>query len=118
MRKVFLLTIFTTLIFLASCGGSNTEGGNTATSETSCKHEGAFNCKENAVLKCENNEWQKIEQCGENQKCNAVKGICEASGNGDSTPENPDTDDADSAPDGGDSQPENSDSAPGCCPWC
>ena len=81
MKNFFVsLTLFTALIFFVSCGGSNTEGGNTATSETSCKHEGAFNCKENAVLKCENNEWQKIEQCTEDQECNPVKGICETVG--------------------------------------
>lgn len=113
MKKI--LIFIAALIFAVGCGGGNS--GEPA-SDTSCANNGAFNCKNNALMQCENNEWQKIEQCAEDQKCNAVKGICENKGdtgpdNGDS--DNPDTDDSDTNPnqdtdtDSSDTKPENPD---------
>ncbi len=116
MKSIFILLAILSFTVISCDSGLKFENPNDpnntiSQSGTSCTHDGAFNCKENAVLKCENNTWQKIEQCEEKQKCNSVKGICETVGeSGDTTSEadtdDPDTDDPDTTPDSGNSQPD------------
>ena len=43
--KSLISLVICSILFFVSCGGGNTEGG-TATSETSCANNGAFNCKD------------------------------------------------------------------------
>ena len=80
MKKFWMISmLLIAALFVISCGDGGDED-TTNIAGSSCETEGAFNCENNIVLKCESSEWQKIKQCTDNQKCNATKGICETTG--------------------------------------